>query len=89
VPKRVAAPGRARGDRAPSRVSVDGRARRARAAQLEERKSRPITGAETLYTVVPSPERGGGHGNGDRVTVRPIEGPRSGAALGPGGDAPR
>ena len=37
--------------------------------------------------VVPSSEGAGARGNGDRVAVRPIAGPHSGAALGPGGDA--
>ncbi len=39
--------------------------------------------------VVPSGAGDSDHGNGDRVAVRPVDGPRSGVALGPGADAPR
>ncbi|HEV2059544.1 MAG TPA: nucleotidyltransferase [Solirubrobacteraceae bacterium] len=39
--------------------------------------------------VVPRSAPDGEGGNGDRVAVRPVEGPRSGAALGPSGDAQR
>ena len=39
--------------------------------------------------VIPSPERAGDGGNGDRVAVRPVEGPRTGAVLGPGDGEPR
>ena len=38
--------------------------------------------------VVP-PAREGPRGNGDRVAVRPVERPHSGATIGPGDDAPR
>jgi predicted nucleotidyltransferase len=39
--------------------------------------------------ILPRPERHTAPGNGDRVAVRPVAGPRSGGALGPGPDAPR
>lgn len=37
--------------------------------------------------VVPGRAGEGDRGNGERVAVRPVEGPHSGVALGPGGDA--
>ena len=39
--------------------------------------------------LVPAPARESERGNGDRVAVRPVDSPRSGAGLGPAGDAPR